>query len=549
MPEIMRKGGEGLTPIKKYPEDENGNPLVPIKRITRFFLEEMGKAQFMLPDQHIEALYTLFKLLIQDLPPVSFDLGVSISQEDIQEADNKTTIELLTTNVIITYFNLVKTNFGNWDDSLLNPDMQSMIKQSTSGRDYKRLVSNTLKGLIFSLAQDKPWFEYIEDINDADLVCRLAGARLPSMEKKTLGTITNKSRQEIAAYNEMFAKLLYTRARMVASQESKKEYFKAMEKLDTAIYGLLKKIDQFLVMAYRLSEILDIPPRSIIGETFSKLRQNMLWLFFEVWPEALKSGDMPHQVAVSALRSRMNALFSVPHITRFCREFTQNPEYQPPVNALFQQMFKGLVKRINLVSMEEGDIMTGLAWVERALFEIRRAGENLGLDDSRLLDEKKEVKKAYIALISKIDFESLDGVLNLCDMICEVTHDTDREIMVSIRAILMENSFLSLKAYAVNKVPPKDAIPGISRRFQAFAVHYRPQREFYRIFFNTYIISKPKPNVPHFTQFFTSNKYFAQAMLMRFSDEKAMKDLLSEANIQKAKHMLRDLLDKIKAPA
>jgi hypothetical protein len=548
MPEIMRKGGEGLTPIKKYPEDENGYPLIPIKRITRFFLEEMEKTGFVLPDQHIEALHTLFNMLIENLPAVSFDLGVSISQEDIQEADNKTTIELLTTNVIITYFHLVKSNLGNQDNSLRNPDMPSIIKQSTAGRDYKRLVSNTLKGLIFSLAQDKPWFEYIEDINDADLVCRLAGARLPSMEKTTLGTITNKSRQEIAGYNDMFTKLLYTRARIVTSQENKKEYLKTMEKLDVAIYGVLKKMDHFLVLAYRLSEIIDIPIRSIIGETFSKLRQNMLWLFFEVWPKALEPGDMPYQVAVSALRQRMNVLFSVPHVTRFCREFTQTPAYHPPVNDLFQQMFKGLIKRINMVSMEKDEILGGLAWVESALFEIRRAIENLGLDESRLLEEKKEVKRAYIALICKTNFESLDAVLNLCDMICEVTRDTDREIMVSIRTALMEKSILTLKEYAATKVTPKEAMPEITRRLQAFAVHYRPQRAFYRIFFDTYIISQPKPNTPHFSQFLTSNKYFAQAMLMRFSNEKAMKDLLPDAYIQKARHLLRDLLDQVKAP-
>jgi hypothetical protein len=548
MPDIMRKGAEGLTPIKKYPEDENGYPLVPIKRITRFFLEEMEKEPFVLPDQHIEALYALFKALVEEMPAVSFDLGVSISQEDIQEADNKTTIELLTTNVIITYFHLVKSNLGNQDNSLVNPDMQSIIKQSTSGRDYKRLVSNTLKGLIFSLAQDKPWFEYIDDINDADLVCRLAGARLPSMEKTILGTITNKSRQEIAGYNDMFTKLLYTRARIVTSQENKKEYLKTMEKLDTAIYGLLKKMDRFLVLGYRLSEIIDIPIRSIIGETFSKLRQNMLWLFFEVWPKALEPGDMPHQVAISALRCRMNVLFSVPHITRFCREFTQNPDYHPPVNDLFQQMFKGLMERIDLVSMEKDEIIGDLAWVESALFEIRRAIENLDLDQSRLLDEKKAVKQAFLGLIGKTDFESLDAVLDLCDMVCDVTHDTDREIMVSIRAVLMEKSFSTLKAYAGTKVPPKEAIPEITRRLQAFAVHYRPQRAFYRIFFNTYFISKPSPNAPHFSQFLTSNKYFAQAMLMRFSDDKAMKDLLADAYIQKAKHLLRDLLDQMRTP-
>nr|WP_319494854.1 hypothetical protein [uncultured Desulfobacter sp.] len=548
MPDIMRKGAEGLTPIKKYPEDEKGYPLVPIKRITRFFLEEMEKERFVLPDQHIEALYRLFKILIEDLPAVSFDLGVSISQEDIQDADNKTTIELLTTNVIITYFHQVKSNLGNQDNSLLNPDMQSIIKQSTAGRDYKRLVSNTLKGLIFSLAQDKPWFEYIEDINDADLVCRLAGARLPSMEKTTLGTITNKSRQEIAGYNDMFTKLLFTRARIVTSQENKKEYLKTMEKLDTAIYGLLKKMDNFLELAYRLSEIIDIPIRSIIGETFSKLRQNMLWLFFEVWPKALEPGDMPSQVAVSALRCRMDVLFSVPLITRFCREFTQNPAYHPPVNDLFQQMFKGLIKRIELVSMEKDEIIGGLAWVESALFEIRRAIENLDLDKSRLLDEKKEVTQAFIALIRKTCFDAMDAVLNLCDMICDVTHDTDREIMVSIRSVLMEKSFSTLREYALTKVPPKEAVPEITRRLQAFAVHYRPQRAFYRIFFNTYILSQPKPNAPHFTQFYTSNKYFAQAMLMRFSDDRAMKDLLPDAYIQKAKHLLRDLLVEIRTP-
>ena len=99
---------------------------------------------------------------------------------------------------------LVKSNPGNHDESLLNPDIQSIIKQSMASRIYKHLVSDTQKELLFSLTQDKPWFEYIEEINDADLICRLAGARLPSMEKTTLGAITSKSRQEIAGYNDMF---------------------------------------------------------------------------------------------------------------------------------------------------------------------------------------------------------------------------------------------------------------------------------------------------------------------------------------------------------
>ena len=548
MPDIMRQGAQGLTPVKKYPENEAGYPLVPIKRITRFFLEEMEVVPFVLPDEYIDELHTLFRMLVEDLPRVSFDPGVSFSQEDIQEADNKTTIELLTTNVIITYFHQVKTNLGNQDDSLLNPDMPTLIKQSTAGRDYKRLVSNTLKGLIFSLAQDKPWFEYIEDINDADLICRLAGARLPSMEKTTLGSITSKAQQEIFGYNEVFTKLLYTRAQTVSSsQANKKEYFKAMEKLDTAIYGLVKKIEQFLEKAYQLRQILDLPARSIIGDTFSKLRQNMLWLFFDVWPKELEPGDMPHQAAVSALRFRMNVLFSEPHITWFCREFTQDPAFQVPVNDLFRLMYKELADKINRVATGESNQSKMLRRVERALFETRRAIDRLGLEETRLSYEKEDVKIAYIALILKTDFESLEAVLNLCDMICAVTHDKDREIMISIRSALMEKSFFTLEAYAAQKVPPKDAVPEITKRLRAFAVHYRPQREFYRLFLDTYVISPPKPRTPHYTQFLLTNKYFAQAMLMLFADDNAMKELLPDSYIDQADQLLTDLLEKNKA--
>jgi hypothetical protein len=322
-----------------------------------------------------------------------------------------------------------------------------------------------------------------------------------------------------------------------------------MEKLETAIYGILKKMDRFLAMTYRLSQILDIPSRFIIGDTFSKLRQNMLWLFFDVWPKAYEQGKMPSQRALSALRHRMYILFNLPHITRFCREFTQNPAFQTPVNDLFRLLFKALVNNINHVSIEENNNSAGLRPVESALFEIRRAIENFDLHESRLTDEKKEVKKAYISLSYKTDVESIDAVLNLCDMICEVTHDKDREIMVSIRAALMEKSFFTLAEYAAQKVAPKDVIPEISKRLHAFAVHYRPQREFYRIFFDTYVISKPRPNVPHYTRFLISNRPFAQAMLMRFADYKTMKNFLPESYIEKANQLLDDLLKKTRTTA
>ncbi len=543
MPSLMLKGGQGLNPVKKYPEQSHGIPLIPIDEITRFFLEEMNKKEFPLPDQYLESLITLFRVMVREMPPIAFDCGYSISQQDIQEADNKKTIEFLTTNIIITFFNMVNSHPESQDNSLMTSDLKAVIKNSTAGRDYKSLVANTLRGLIFSLAQDKPWIEYLEDIKDADLICRLAGARLPSMEKATLASIINKAHQEINGYTDIFTKLLYTRAQTVSSQTNEKEYFKSMEKLDTAIYALLQKIDDYLNSAYRLREILELAPRSIIGETYSKLQQGLLWIFFDVWPQTLEQKEMPHQTAVSAMRYRMNILFSVPHINRFCREFSTDPACEEPFTDLFRLMFKELTEKIHRI-YDEGTLNrhAGLETVERAVVETQRAIDNLGLDESWLTEEKEDVKIAFIALILNTSYDTMDEVIPLCEMLCRVTQDRDREIMVSMRAALMEKGFITLEDYADKKLPINSSISGIKKRLSAYAVHFRPQRDFYRIFFDTYIISSPKPKMPHISRLMINNRHFAKALLMVFSDEKAMKGLLPEAYILRAEQMLADII-------
>ena len=543
MPLLMHSGGQGLNPVKKYPEREKGIPLIPIDEITRFFLSEMGKKEPPLPDHYLESLTTLFKVMVHELPPIAFDCGYSISQEDIQEADNKKTIEFLCTNIIITYFNMVNNIPGNQDNRLTNPDLKAVIQNSTAGRDYKRLVSNTLKGLIFSLAQDKPWVEYVEDINDADLICRLAGARLPSMEKGTLSSILNKAQQEITGLTDLFSKLLYTRAQTVSSQNTSKEFFKSMEKLDTAIYALLQKIDNYLNSAYRLREILELAPKAIIGDAFSKLKQDLLWIFFEVWPKGLEQKQIPSQAAVSAMRYRMNILFSFPHITRFCREIRNDPAYEAPFTDLFRLMFKELAEKIHRI-YDKGDtqLHATLEIVERALIETQRAIDNFGLDESWLPDEKQEVKIAFIALILNTGYDAMEEVTPLCEILCRVTQDRDREIMVSMRAALMEKAFITLEDYADKKQPIQTVIPEITKRLSAHAVHFRPQRDFYRIFFDTYIISTPRPQTPHITRFMINNRPFAKALLMVFSDDKAMNELLPEPYIERAEQMLADLI-------
>jgi len=215
---LLQQGGKGLKPLEKYKKDEKGKTLVYTREITRFFLKQIEKAQSPFPDQYFDALYTLLQIMSRGAEPISFNCGLSISQEDIQEADLKTTIELLTTNIIITYFNTLKTYKGTVDTSLLEPDLKSLISKSNAGRDYKGLVSNTLTGLIKSLGEDKPWRDYLNDINDADLICRLAGARLPSMKKETMTGIIEKSRSEILGFNELFTKILLTRDQLASKE-------------------------------------------------------------------------------------------------------------------------------------------------------------------------------------------------------------------------------------------------------------------------------------------------------------------------------------------
>jgi len=243
---LLQQGGKGLKPLEKYKKDEKGKTLVYTREITRFFLKQIEKAQSPFPDQYFDALYTLLQIMSRGAEPISFNCGLSISQEDIQEADLKTTIELLTTNIIITYFNTLKTYKGTVDTSLLEPDLKSLISKSNAGRDYKGLVSNTLTGLIKSLGEDKPWRDYLNDINDADLICRLAGARLPSMKKETMTGIIEKSRSEILGFNELFTKILLTRDQLASKEGNKKSLLKSMAKLDSAILAILKKIDNYL---------------------------------------------------------------------------------------------------------------------------------------------------------------------------------------------------------------------------------------------------------------------------------------------------------------
>ncbi|HCY88528.1 MAG TPA: hypothetical protein DHV36_25560 [Desulfobacteraceae bacterium] len=539
---LLQHGTKGLNPLKKYKRDEKGLLVVSTKSISRFFFTEMGKNGTPYPDQYIESLYTLFRILSQEADPISFDCGFSIAEEDIQDAGNKKTIELLTTNLIITYFNNLKTHKGTVDTSLLKPDLKEVIARSSAGRDYKTLVSKTLTALIGSLADDKPWRDYLDDINNADLVCRLAGAKLPSMEKSALAGIIAKSRHEIKSLNDVFSKILMTREQMALQEKNKKKFLKAMEKMNEATLTVLKRINAYLEAAHRLMRILDLSPAVVLGKTDPVLMQNLTRLFFGAKSDRidkLENVDLVANLGTAAARYRLSMLFKYPDITRYCCRFKSEKTYRRLYFDLFRLLYKDLAEKLSGLTRESTE--SELKLLGQQIVEMQRAVDNLRLAPLDLPEEKKAVRNAYVDLISRVDYTQLDTILANNAQICRVTQDTTLEIMAGIRETLVTSAFSSLTEYTRESLTADKAALGIKKRLHAYARHYKPQREFYRIFFTTYVGSKAQPMTAHLSKIVQTNKLFAAAMLMVLSDEKGMKDVLGPDQTAHARDLLIEL--------
>lgn len=536
---LLQHGTKGLSPLKKYKKDEKGHIIVSTKSVSRFFFREMETAGTPYPDQYFESLHTLFSVLGKDADPISFNCGFSISEEDIQHAGNKKTIELLTTNLIITYFNNLKTHKGTVDPSLLTPDLKNVIAKSNAGRDYKALVSTTLTALIGTLAEDKPWRQYLEDINDADLVCRLAGSRLPSMEKSALAGIIAKSRQEIKSYTDVFSKILSAREQMADQEKNKKKYLKAMEKMDQANLTILQKINDYLRAASRFMRIIGLSPEAVMGDADTVLMENLIRLFFGVQPDEVETVDLMSTLGVSAARYRLNMLFGFPYITRYCCRLRSESRYQKLYTDLFRLLYQDLAGKLSALDGESAE--TDLRMLGQHIQELQRAVDNLALEPADLPDNKLTVRQAYVDLVRRIDFACLGPLMNHTGPVCGVTQDTTLEMMSDIRKALVESAFSALETYTREPRTADRAALGIKKRLHAHARHYKPQREFYRLFFETYVGTGSHPVSPYLERLIQTGKPVATALLMVLSDEKGMKDLLGPDQTAHAKDLLIDL--------
>lgn len=312
-----------------------------------------------------------------------------------------------------------------------------------------------------------------------------------------------------------------------------------MKKLDAATIAILKKTEHYLVAAHRIMGILNLSYPVILGDTDSQLRQNLVWLFLGVKPGKKEPTGISKRLAIAPTRYRLNLLFNYPNITQYCRSFKTSQTYGQIYFDLFRLLFKDATEKITQVDITAKS--RSLAMIHLSLKEIVRALKKLGLENIHLQNEKLALKQAYVALIQKADFMQVEALMEICDLICGATQDQAREIMPDIRSALVSACFSNQMAYA-QKAPNIDKVLyGIKKRLNAFAVHYKPQREFYRIFFDTYMCSGSDQPSPHLTGLININKTFAVTLLMVYSDEKSMKDLVSANRISHAAELLNQL--------
>lgn len=238
IPGILKSGTRDLVPVETCKRDESGKFIIFIDDIISFFFDAATSENGLDLDGLFFNLYVLFDLLSKETENISFTSDTRILEKQIEEADNKTTVELLTKNLILSYFKNLDS-----ENDLLGKDLQTIIKISRQGKEYQILVAKTLENLIQTLKSQKSWKEALLEIQIASVVCRLIGARLPQIEKQVLLKIVSQSREEIKENTALFTRILDLRSQFIKENEPSKVYLKKMAKVDTALSASLSKIE------------------------------------------------------------------------------------------------------------------------------------------------------------------------------------------------------------------------------------------------------------------------------------------------------------------
>ena len=319
--------------------------------------------------------------------------------------------------------------------------------------------------------------------------------------KDRLGKIrtkTEKSTLEIKECNGLFTKILATRAGLADREKDKRRYLKLMEKLDAAIITILGKTDQYLAGAHCLMGPLDLSYPTVMGENIEPLRRDLTWLFLNTKPGKGERMAILKNLGLAQLRYRLKILFNYPDITLFAGSFQKSGTYSSTYFDIFRFLFKTAVEQLTREETDMGSI-------ERTLKDLARASDKLVFPEEALKEEKQALQKAYVSLILKMDMAQLDRLISFCDLITRATQNRTRKIMDDVRPALIAACYTRLSQEAAEEACAKKMVTIIKKYLNAYALNYKPHRNFYRNFFDTRICLGSQP-VPVMAQLITSRK-------------------------------------------
>ena len=542
VPGILKSGAKDLNPMEKSKADGQGNPIVLTNEIISFFFSAMGKEDGLNADQYISNLYRVFDILAKEAQHYSFQSDMRVSEKDIEEADLNLTIELLTKNLIITYFSRVKLSDGSVTHDLLDPDLEAVIKLSNEGRDYRTLIGKVLDALVETLKSAKPWRQSLEEIEKASLVCWLVGAGLPQIEKTVLSRIVSEFRAEIKKDTAFFTKILNTKDRLTKEEKNHKNFVKAMDKLDQALAGILKNIDDCLGHAYRCIAVIGASIHGFLGQVDEELKKNTAALFFEYGEEVDEKHQIKVQRSFSSYRYRMAMLFDYPGLTKFSKSLQREERYRDWVLDCFRLYFDEFIRQMDFLFSPAGP--KDFKLIETRLFEIIRLVRNLELDPLALESEKKKIQEKYLSLLSAIPLEYLSSAVLMKEDICIAIQDHSKTLMEAVRKTLMETCHARLTALDPESISFDELHQAVQKLLTGYALSYKPQRFFYQRFFEQYISGPNGALSLHMTQLLQKKRPIALKMLEIFSDPKYVGDFISKDQIAFSDELLKKFLEK-----
>ncbi|MCF6248441.1 MAG: hypothetical protein L3J69_13935 [Desulfobacula sp.] len=536
--QLMQKGSHGLNPIATCKEDANGNIIIPTRKIVDFYFIKTKDNTTLNADTHFSNLYTLFKVFTKEIDGCTFESDLRVSEKEIHEASNKTTIEHLTKNLIISYFNNIKLPNGKVDIQLLENRLTKIVKISSSGRDYRTLVENTLKNLVETLKQDQSWRKCLQDMNDAALVCKLIGSRLPKIDQSVISGFILESRSEIQKYTALLRKILNTKNHIIKEESNQKKYLKLTKKIDVATNTVLKKINSYLSYAHNFMQILGLSSKAFIGKTNDILMADLATLFFG-FPGQNSTGqdtstsDPQPNINYSGIRFRMDRLFGYPELTIYCKTFKDHETYNAYYVNAFKLYFKEVILQMGRINSPPHD--QKIKSLHNCLNEFKKAMGHFSLDEKVLQTEKTIIQKKFIALIKVLPPQQINNLVGLIEDIRFVTQDETGEFRETVRKTLVEGCFFTIKSLGSTDLHADEFETDIQKILHSYSSHYKPQRFFYQVFFEAYVGLTDSSPSDYFIELINTTKALALMLVKLFSNSKKMSHLLPQTHIDYAK--------------